>query len=243
MISAKEALLNLSILHKGEINAIIADINKGYNPTDNNVVVGMDYITILDTEYPARLKETYMPPVVLFYKGNLDLLKDEDTLSVIACKEHEDNFDNVANYLLKDTKKTLVLGGNPISDNLLVRLAKKVILVLPCGIKAKNDTYLTLVDCVINNGGLVISEYPNDTPTDVSHCLSRNRIIEGLAAKTLVLESLKNGATGTTRINYATLLSHEVLVVPMPIVADKYANNELLSEGALVCVKRWQIDG
>lgn len=37
-----------------------------------------DFITILDENYPERFKKLYQPPFVIFYDGNIDLLKPVD---------------------------------------------------------------------------------------------------------------------------------------------------------------------
>jgi len=33
------------------------------------------YATVMDNDYPAELRNTDRPPFVIFYKGNIDLLK------------------------------------------------------------------------------------------------------------------------------------------------------------------------
>lgn len=48
---------------------------------ENNI----DLITIYDKEYPQKLKKIYDPPVVLYIKGNKEIL-NERVLSIIGCR-------------------------------------------------------------------------------------------------------------------------------------------------------------
>ena len=44
------------------------------------------FITIVDEEYPAQLRETFCPPLVLFYDGQLEMLKNP-LLAVVGARE------------------------------------------------------------------------------------------------------------------------------------------------------------
>ena len=45
----------------------------------------IDVITIYDKEYPQKLKQIYDPPVVIFVKGNKNIL-NEKSLSIVGCR-------------------------------------------------------------------------------------------------------------------------------------------------------------
>ena len=47
--------------------------------------IGM--ITILDSNYPENLKHIYDPPMILYYKGNKDLLQNENRIAIIGCRQ------------------------------------------------------------------------------------------------------------------------------------------------------------
>lgn len=46
------------------------------------------YITIFDDEYPDELKEINCPPFVLFYRGNINLLKEKKLCLVSLENNH-----------------------------------------------------------------------------------------------------------------------------------------------------------
>ena len=50
-----------------------------------------NYFTIEDDIYPQCLKEISNPPLKLYYKGNLDLLKDGKVISIVKEKIYEKN--------------------------------------------------------------------------------------------------------------------------------------------------------
>ena len=46
---------------------------------------GIDILTIYDKEYPKKLKNIYDPPVVLYIKGNKEILK-EKSIAIVGCR-------------------------------------------------------------------------------------------------------------------------------------------------------------
>ena len=82
----KEELINDGI--KAEYANKIADIKYRVNldkykkyMQKNNI----DLLTIYDKEYPSKLKNIYDPPVVLYIKGNKEILK-EKSIAIVGCR-------------------------------------------------------------------------------------------------------------------------------------------------------------
>ena len=44
-------------------------------------------LTVLDGGYPQRLKEIYLPPIVLFYRGNLSLI-NQRAVAIVGSRDH-----------------------------------------------------------------------------------------------------------------------------------------------------------
>lgn len=238
MTDANKILANLAVFHNGDwakINSSLQD--KKLDFLSERLSDGMDYITLLYNDYyPEKLKiKTGKPPFVLFYKGDLSLLKNDNILSVISSRNHSDDFDSDVDTLLKDTDRVLICGGS-LSDSSIIKLTNKIIAVLPCGIDYKGD-YTALVDTIVSNGGLVLSEYPKDTPPSQNSCMFRNRIIEGIARDTLVIEA-RNMSGSLVRLNLATQFNNNVFVVPKRLKDSDFINNELIYEGATPCYSK-----
>ena len=96
-----------------------------------------------------------------------------------------------------------------------------------------------LFNRILENDGLVITEYPPDTKVDLSKFPFRNRIISGLSAGTLVVEARhRSGSTVTAR--YAKKQGKKVFSIPSNIdIKTGIGTNRLIQEGAklIMCVQ------
>jgi hypothetical protein len=86
---------------------------------------------------------------------------------------------------------------------------------------------------IINNNGLVISEYPLGTKPLRYHFPARNRIISGLSDSILVVEARKNSGTNIT-VDFALEQGKDVFVIPGNIYSKtSEGTNFLITEGAI----------
>ena len=87
----EKILVYLAIKYKGDWKKIIEAIEskeKVDAAEVEKVVSKLDskWITLLSNEYPDYLKRIYAPPIVLFYKGDISLLKN-DNVAIIGSRE------------------------------------------------------------------------------------------------------------------------------------------------------------
>lgn len=89
-----------------------------------------------------------------------------------------------------------------------------------------------LAEKIIQNNGLIISEWEQNEDVEMSRFPKRNRIISGLADLILVIEAkYRSGSTITAR--YGLKQKKEVACVPGNInQKNSYGTNRLLQEGA-----------
>ena len=86
---------------------------------------------------------------------------------------------------------------------------------------------------ILNNGGLIISEYPLGSKPEKWHFPARNRIISGLSDGILVIEARKNSGTNIT-VDFALDQGKDVFVVPGNIYSKTSdGTNFLMKEGAI----------
>lgn len=85
---------------------------------------------------------------------------------------------------------------------------------------------------IINNGGLVISEYPPDTKADSKRFLERNRLVSGISIGVLVIEALYRSGTSVT-CKFAREQGKKIFCIPHNL-ENKYGigTNKLLKNGA-----------
>lgn len=181
---------------------------------------GNHVITIADPEYPDLLKEIQNPPLLLFAKGNLCLLKSHQ-IAMVGSRNPTPIGLEIATYFAKDLVEYGVIitsglaSGIDAASHRGALLGKgKTIAVMGTGL---NNIYprsnLKLATEIVVGGGLLLSEFPLHAKAKAWHFPLRNRIISGLSLGTLVIEAArKSGSLITARL--ASEQNREVFAVP-----------------------------
>ena len=198
------------------------------------------YVTILDPEYPLALKQCYKPPIVLFYYGDLSLMRDDSKcVSYVGSRDSTPYGNEMARTMCSGLSKygyRIVSGlarGIDVAA-LVAALDSKggAVAVLGNGIDFCYPSENTPVYERIKKEGLVISEYPGKTkPTHETFPL-RNRIVAGLSKATVVGEASRRSGTLIT-VNYALSSNKDVGCVPYRATEDS-ACNALIKDGAFM---------
>ena len=195
-------------------------------------------ITIDSQEYPKSLKETPVPPLVLYYKGDITLLK-ENLFGIVGSRKCLP----IAKKTAEEYTKTLMNSGfiavtgtaEGIDESVLntaLNNGGKVISVLAGGFDhIYPATNIELLD-KISEKGLVITEHSPETVTKPYFFPVRNRIIAGLSKGVLVVSAaLKSGAIYTAE--YAEEYGRDLFAVPYGVGVPTGAGcNELIKRGA-----------
>ncbi|MEA3305545.1 MAG: DNA-processing protein DprA, partial [Candidatus Omnitrophota bacterium] len=106
----------------------------------------------------------------------------------------------------------------------------RTIAVMPCGIDLIHPEYQgALHKEILENNGLIISEYESTFPPALWTYPRRNRIIAGLSLVTMVVEAAKESGSLITA-GFAKKYKRKVLAVPGPLTS-------LLSKGTLQLIK------
>ena len=94
---------------------------------------------------------------------------------------------------------------------------------------------------IIEQGGLVITEYPPNTKASSQHFLQRNRIVSGISIGVLVIEAAYRSGTSVTA-KLARIQNRKVFVLPHEI-DDKYGvgTNKLIRKGAILTTSTKEI--
>ncbi|MGM0640234.1 MAG: DNA-processing protein DprA [Thermotogota bacterium] len=189
-------------------------------------------LTYWDEEYPQELKNIVDPPVILYYKGSLDLFKTKK-VSVVGTRKPSQYGKNICTDIVKILEDYTIVSGMAYGiDSISHRNAKKTIAVLGTGIdvifpKTNEDLYNR-----ITQEGLILSEYMPGTPGMKHQFPARNRIIAALSDKTIVVEAAKrSGSLITAR--FALDFGKDVLAVPGDVTRfNSYGTNFLIYNGA-----------
>lgn len=205
-------------------------------------------ITLNEPEYPELLKETHTPPLLLFYKGNLNNL-NQQTIAIVGTRKFspygKQVVINLASQLLDQNIKIvsgLALGIDTLAHSTSVKKRIPTFAVLGTGIDSQSiypRSNFRLAEEIIEQDGIIFSEYPTGTMPLRHHFPARNRIISGLSRGTLVIEAgERSGALITAK--FALDQNREVFAVPGPINHPNAAGtNALIKRGAktVTCIE------
>ena len=145
----------------------------------------MDVTTFLDKDFPSILNHIYNPPAILFMRGNRALLdKRLNRIALVGARRCSLYGRNVARMLGKELGKysTIIVSGGARGidthghEGLLASLGYGIV-VMGCGLDIVYPRENTkLFDRILQNNGLLVSEYPPGTPPSAKHFPARNRI-------------------------------------------------------------------
>lgn len=198
------------------------------------------FLTLFDKEYPALLKEIYLPPAVIYIKANKDFNFDNNSIAIVGSRNNDDYGFKVLNSIVPQLIKnnySIVSGGaygiDSIAHKITLNFNGKTIAVLGSGLLNlyPKENINLFRDIVLNNGAL-ISPFSLRTKADKYNFPARNRIISGLSLGCLVVQAKeKSGALITA--NYALDQAREVLAIPGAIDNSlSLGCHKLISQGA-----------
>ena len=199
---------------------------------------GVRALTWHDDDYPARLKEIYDLPPVIYVKGNLTP-DDERSIAVVGTRNPTHYGNQVTERLVYDIANSgvtivsgLARGIDGIAHRTALDAGQRTIAVLGSGLDIIYPReHTNLSEWVADNGALV-SEHALGTRPDARNFPRRNRIMSGMTLGTLVIEAgARSGALITAR--QALEENREVFAVPGNILSDNSkGTNRLIRESA-----------
>ena len=192
-----------------------------------------NFITIKDDVYPECLKEISNPPLKLYYKGNLDLLKEERLIAVVGTRNPSSYGKLCCEYMVKKMTSaniTVVSGFAKGIDSIAHKTSLltdgKTIAVIASGLDIVYPASNLSLYREIEEKGLILSEYEAGVKPFKSNFPQRNRIIAGLSRGTIVVESKDRGGSLITA-DLALEFNRDVYAVPGDVFSEysKGCNN------------------
>ena len=189
--------------------------------------------SIVDEDYPPILKEIDTPPMFFYYRGKLQ--PNVQRLAIVGTRENTPYGQNVALEISEQLAAagfTIVSGAARGIDTFAHHGALKAgrtVAVLGQGIESGiHPAKKKFLERIIENNGVVLSEFSPQLPPNQGTFLQRNRIIAGLCRGVIVVEAGKrSGALNTG--NLAIDNNRDLFVIPGQIYAEKSIGcNELI---------------
>lgn len=246
-MEGRKIIIYLSLLHNGDWDKMYLTIKNKEPITDKLPELEEKFnalkestVTILDKEYPSIFKLSYTAamPFVLYYKGDFSLLDSTlRRLTVVgsrnSSKYGEESVKKIINELPNDViiVSGLAKGIDAIALWAAIRSGKKTIAIIGNGINyCYPEENAVLYNEILNHGGLIMSEYPPNTPPDADNFRWRNRILAMVANGILIGEGKPRSGTKLTA-GFGIQFNKNIGCIPYPITENSLCNS-LIKDGA-----------
>ena len=197
--------------------------------------------SIKDEEYPILLKQIPDSPYIIYMRGNLDCL-NLPMIAIVGSRKLTEYGSRVARIFARDLANNgiCVVSGLAFGVDACAHLGAldakgKTIAVLGNSLDNASigpRSNFQLAEEILENDGLLISEFPIETKGAVWTFPSRNRIMAGMSMGTLVVEAAEKSGSLITA-NLALDYNREVFAVPGPIFSPQsVGTHKLIKSGA-----------
>lgn len=242
MHSPREILIGIAYKYHGDWDKIYQSLYKKEDIKIEEINDALNSIkchtlTILDEEYPETLRNIYRPPFVLYYYGDISLIKDyTKCLAVVGSRDYSPYGETSTRNIVKDLKEDIIVvsglakGIDAIAHEEAIKSHHKTIAVLGTGIDYCYPLENIHLYEEIKKNHLLLSEYYGDFSGKPENFPIRNRIIVGLSKAVLVTEAKEKSGT-LTSVSIASTNNRDLLVIPYPIDVKNECNH-LIQLGA-----------
>jgi DNA processing protein len=232
--------LRNSGLDAGSVKSIVSsrdgiDLDAEMEKMEN---LGVRAFSCSDPDYPARLKEIYDFPPVLYVRGSLTA-QDEWCLAIVGTRRATVYGRQVTEEFVADLARSkitivsgLARGIDTVAHQSALEAGGRTMAVLASGLDIVYPGENVNLARRITENGALISEYPLGTKPRADNFPRRNRIMSGMSLGTLVIEAGESsGALITAQM--ALEQDREVFAVPGSILSPaSKGTNKLIQEGA-----------
>lgn len=158
-------------------------------------------ITLFDDEYPLNLRHSFLPPPMIYVRGELEKA-DRFAIAVVGSRMSTTYGRTATDAIVQDLVKAgiviisgLALGIDAAAHAAAIRHGGRTIAVVANGLaRCYPAEHRGLMEQIISHGA-VISEYPMDEEPAKMNFPERNRIIAAMGLGTIVAEApIKSGA-------------------------------------------------
>jgi DNA processing protein len=195
-------------------------------------------LTWNDPAFPARLKEIYDVPPLLYVRGNITP-EDEWTIAVVGTRRATIYGREVTERLVSELVRNritvvsgLARGIDSIAHRTALESGGRTIAVFACGLDIVYPPENVKLAQAVMEHGAIVSEYPLGTRPKAEHFPRRNRIMSGISLGVLVTEA-GEGSGAMITATLALEQNREVFAVPGSILSPASRGvNRLIKEGA-----------
>ncbi len=203
-------------------------------------------VSIFEDDYPSLLKEIYNPPLLLFYRGKMEVCQKK-CLAIVGARKFSAYGRSIAHNLGRDLAAngyTVVSGAAYGIDTAAQKgalLGGTTAAVLGCGVDIAYPRENQRLLAQIAEQGVVLSEYLPGTRPKAGYFPARNRIISGLSRGVVVVEAARRSGSLITA-EMALNAGRDVFAVPGSIYSEQSEGcNHLIQEGAKLITSAFDV--
>lgn len=200
---------------------------------------GFTVLCYEDYDYPEQLKNTALPPLVLYCTQNFPALARKLCIGVVGTRKMSAYGREVTQFIVEDLVKNgvviisgLAYGVDTVAHETTVKNEGETIAVVGCGLDRTYPASNRTLRRLIETKGALVSEFPMGTAPFAGNFPIRNRVISGLSGGLLVTEADEKSGTLITA-KWAFEDSRDVFAVPSNIFAKtSQGTNKLIQRYA-----------
>ena len=239
---ARYQIMAIVVANQGDWDMTLSDINDKKVQTSEYIEKCLSlqskFISILDSEYPAYLKNSYKTPFVLFYEGNKELIESDKLLAVLndrtASQYADESINSLCDSLVKNCVFVLPFGGKK-QNELIRRIISKegrIIAVLnkPIGIEYQTDKELYEE---LTNNHLIITSMPKRFDNAVKESSVQCYKLVATLANRILIGAISKTSPETVAVAMALQMNGDVFCIPFQM-GSKYIGNSLIHDGAIL---------
>ncbi len=190
--------------------------------------VGAKLVNWTEPEYPQSLLQIYDPPVMLYVRGDAQIL-NEPTISIVGTRRPTAYGTQMAERLARELAKRglVIVSGLARGVDALAHQGTMAVGGRAIGVIGTGKLYEKVLE-----RGTILSELPTGTHPAPENFPVRNRIIAGMPLGVVIVEGKQySGSLITARL--AMEFGREVFGVPGNVTQEmSFAPNQLIKQGA-----------
>lgn len=207
------------------------------------ILMDVNTLTVKNKGIPARLQRIPAAPKLLYHRGeSLDKLLQRPCLAIVGSRGVSPYGRQITSRLAAKLAEQgivivsgLALGVDAIAHQAALDAGGLTIAVLPSSVQTPYPaTNRQLAGKIVEQGGALVSEYPEGSLNFKQNFVARNRLVAGLADAVLITEAAADSGSLHTA-KFALDQGKAVLAVPGNITSPGSAGtNGLIKAGAAV---------
>lgn len=205
----------------------------------------VNVVKLKDQSYPESLKQIKGCPEKIYCRGRISQDIFGQCLAVVGARKMTRYGAEITSKIVLQVAQAgitiisgFMYGIDAAAHQAALDAGGVTVAVMPCGIERIHpEDQDKLYFQILENKGLVISEYPKDSMPMVWTYPQRNRIVAGIAQATLVVEAALDSGSMITA-NLTRKFQRKLFAIPGPLTSKvSLGTAELIKQGADIVTK------